>query len=306
MNNNNRLLLVDGMALLFRSFFATAIRKQFMINSKGLPTNAVQGFLRHFLTAMEASEPTHVAVCWDMGSKTFRNDIFQDYKSNREAPPVELLPQFDLAKEVTSAFAIPNIGLPGYEADDCIGTICEQAKGEMEITVLTGDRDLLQILDDRVNVWIMQKGIGNYAKHTKNLFKVEYNLEPDQLVDVKALMGDASDGYPGVKGIGEKTATKLIQEHRDIETLLENLSALTPGQRKKIEQDKEMMFLSRELAKIHCEVPITMDIEKAGWSGVPQSAFDIVQEHELNSVRRQLHLLEKASVDNPFEESQIS
>lgn len=300
--NKNRLLLVDGMALLFRAFFATAVRKQFMINSKGVPTNAVQGFLRHFLSALETSQPSHVAVCWDMGSKTFRNDIFKDYKSNREAPPLELVPQFDLAKEVTSAFAIPNVGIPGYEADDCIGTICEQVKKEMEITVLTGDRDLLQILDDQVHVWIMQKGIGNYAKYTKSIFMDSYQMYPKQLVDVKALMGDASDGYPGVKGIGEKTATKLIQEHGDIETMLANLSSLTPAQRKKIEQDKEMMHLSRELAKIHCEVPVTMELHEADWSGVPQTALDFVQEYELNSVRRHLHQFEKETIENPFAE----
>lgn len=304
--NEQRLLLVDGMALLFRAFFATAVRKQFMINSKGVPTNAVQGLLRHFLSALETSQPSHVAVCWDMGSKTFRNDIFQDYKSNRQAPPQELLPQFDMAKEVMAAFDIPNIGLQGYEADDCIGTICEQMKNEIDITVLTGDRDLLQILDDQVNVWIMQKGIGNYSKYTKSNFIDTFQLDPKQLVDVKALMGDASDGYPGVKGIGEKTATKLIQEHQDIETLLQNLSALTPGQRKKIEQDIEMMHLSRELAKIHCEVPVTISLHEADWSGIPDTAFEFVQEHELNIVSRQLKLMEKRAFENPFAEWEIS
>lgn len=304
--NKNRLLLVDGMALLFRSFFATAVRKQFMINSKGIPTNAVQGFLRHFLTALESSQPSHVAVCWDMGSKTFRNDIFQDYKSNRGAPPVELIPQFDLAKEVTSAFSIPNIGLSGYEADDCIGTICEQIKEDIQVTVLTGDRDLLQILDDQVHVWIMQKGIGHYAKYTKLSFTEKFQMEPKQLIDVKALMGDASDGYPGVKGIGEKTAMKLIQEHGNIESLLENLSALTPSQRNKIEQDKEMMHLSRELAKIHCKVPVTIDLEEANWPGVPHTAIEIVQEHEMNTIRRQLYQLKQEVAEDPFAEWELS
>ncbi|GIN96582.1 5'-3' exonuclease [Siminovitchia terrae] len=304
--DNKKLLLVDGMALLFRAFFATSVRKQFMINSKGIPTNAVQGFLRHFLSALESSQPSHVAVCWDMGSQTFRNEIFQDYKSNREAPPVELLPQFDLVKEVTSAFSVPNVGLSGYEADDCIGTICEQMKKDIQITVLTGDRDLLQILDDQVHVWILQKGIGNYTKYSRTVFTEKFQLDPKQLVDVKALMGDPSDGYPGVKGIGEKTATKLIQEHGDIESLLENLSTLTPSQRNKIEQDQEMMHLSRELAQIHREVPVTIDLEEAYWSGVPQTAHEMVQEHELNTVRRQLQQLEKELLEDPFAERELS
>jgi len=277
-----------------------------MINSKGIPTNAVQGFLRHFLSALESSQPSHVAVCWDMGSQTFRNEIFQDYKSNREAPPVELLPQFDLVKEVTSAFSVPNVGLSGYEADDCIGTICEQMKKDIQITVLTGDRDLLQILDDQVHVWILQKGIGNYTKYSRTVFTEKFQLDPKQLVDVKALMGDPSDGYPGVKGIGEKTATKLIQEHGDIESLLENLSTLTPSQRNKIEQDQEMMHLSRELAQIHREVPVTIDLEEAYWSGVPQTAYEMVQEHELNTVRRQLQQLEKELLEDPFAKRELS
>ncbi|WP_313430340.1 5'-3' exonuclease, partial [Siminovitchia terrae] len=283
-----------------------SVKKQFMINSKGIPTNAVQGFLRHFLSALESSQPSHVAVCWDMGSQTFRNEIFQDYKSNREAPPVELLPQFDLVKEVTSAFSVPNVGLSGYEADDCIGTICEQMKKDIQITVLTGDRDLLQILDDQVHVWILQKGIGNYTKYSRTVFTEKFQLDPKQLVDVKALMGDPSDGYPGVKGIGEKTATKLIQEHGDIESLLENLSTLTPSQRNKIEQDQEMMHLSRELAQIHREVPVTIDLEEAYWSGVPQTAYEMVQEHELNTVRRQLQQLEKELLEDPFAKRELS
>lgn len=298
----DRLLVVDGMALLFRAFFATAVRKQFMVNSKGIPTNAVQGYLRHFLTALEAIRPSHIVVSWDMGSKTFRNELFQDYKSNREAPPAELIPQFDLAKEVTDCFNIPNIGIPGYEADDCIGTLCNQFKGNTAITVLTGDRDLLQILDEDVHVWILQKGIGNYSKYTTSRFFEDYQLKPEQLVDVKALMGDSSDGYPGVKGIGEKTAMKLIREYGNVETMLDHLHRLTPGQRNKIEQDKEMMYLSRDLARIDCQAPVTIELKHAVWAGVPQTAFEMVQELELKTVYRQLQLLEKEMDADPFAE----
>lgn len=295
----NHLLVIDGMALLFRAFYATSIRKQFMFNSKGIPTNAVQGYLRHVLSAVEAASPSHIAVCWDMGSKTYRNDIFQDYKSNRGEPPLELMPQFDLAKEATDAFDIPNIGVRGYEADDCIGTICSQYRHNAKMTVLTGDRDLLQVVDEKVNVWLLQKGIGNYAKYTKAIFQEEYQLEPHQLVDVKALMGDPSDGYPGVKGIGEKTALAFIRRFGSIETLLENLSDVTPSQRSKIETHMEMMHISRELAKINCRTPFRFDFEKAFWSNIPRSAFDYVNEHELHVVRKQLELLKK-DAGHPF------
>lgn len=301
----NHLLVIDGMALLFRAFYATSIRKQFMFNSKGIPTNAVQGYLRHMLSAVEASSPSHIVVCWDMGSKTYRNDIFQDYKSNRGEPPLELLPQFDLAKEATEAFGIPNIGVRGYEADDCIGTICSQHRNDAKMTVLTGDRDLLQVVDEDVDVWLLQKGIGNYSKYTKELFHAEYQLEPHQLVDVKALMGDTSDGYPGVKGIGEKTALTLIRRFGSIETLLENLADVTPSQRLKIETHMEMMHISRELAKINCSTPFQFDFEKAYWKEFPQSAFEYVNEHGLNVVRKQLGLLKKDS-GNPFAEWEMT
>lgn len=286
--SNPHLLLIDGMALLFRSFYATALRNNFMINSKGVPTNGVQGYIKHLLTAVEKFDPTHVAVCWDMGSKTFRNEMYDGYKANRQAPPVEMIPQFDLAKTVTDSFGIMSIGLAGYEADDCIGTVSNQYKEQAKITVLTGDRDLLQIIDDRISVLIMQKGIGNYQHHTKSSYFEEFNLHPKQLIDVKALMGDTSDGYPGVKGIGEKTAFKLIQDHKDIEGLLANIQTLSPSLQKKINNDIEMLHLSRQLASIECNVPISIDFNDTAWSISQSTSMDICDEFELKTVRNHL------------------
>ncbi|WP_084781796.1 5'-3' exonuclease [Bacillus niameyensis] len=283
------LLLVDGMALLFRAFYATAIRKNFMVNSSGIPTNAVQGYLKHLLTAAGTIEPTHLAVCWDMGSVTFRNDLFSGYKANREAPPVEMIPQFDLAQQVTTELGIPNIGIKGYEADDCIGTICKQySNPKFKVTVLTGDRDLLQIVDDHVDVLIMQKGIGNYKQYSKDEFKDEFEILPKEFIDVKALMGDPSDGYPGVKGIGEKTALKLIKEHHSIEEILDNLHKLAPSVKKKIENDLDFLHLSRKLAAIHCEVPLTFLLNDSVWKVELTEAMLVIDRYELKSVRNLL------------------
>ncbi|WP_064091398.1 5'-3' exonuclease [Rossellomorea aquimaris] len=288
MEKNEHLLLIDGMALLFRSFFATAVTGQFMMNSKGLPTNGVQGFMKHLLMATEHVKPSHIMVCWDMGSKTFRNEVYNDYKSNRNAPPVELIPQFDLAKEVAEGFSLSNVGVVGYEADDCIGTLAKAHHKERKVSVLSGDQDLLQLLDDDIEIMLLKKGFGNYQTYSKDLFIEEKGITPQQFIDVKALMGDSSDGYPGVKGIGEKTAVKLIQQFDDIDGILNNLDKLTPSQRKKIEGDLDMLHVSRKLAEIHCEVPLSVSFQDAKWNNVSQETMTVVEELELKVLRRYL------------------
>lgn len=256
-------MLIDGMALLFRSFYATALSGYFMVNSKGVPTNGIHGFVKHMMTAIQSYNPTHVICCWDMGSKTFRTELYSDYKGNRGEAPVELIPQFDLVKEVVESFDIPNVGLTGYEADDCIGTLARHYSKDSQVTILTGDQDILQLLDENITVLIMKKGIGNYAEYTTNAFVEEKGIHPNQMVDLKALMGDSSDNYPGVRGIGEKTALKLLQQYNTIEGILENVEELTKGQKTKIKEDLEMLHLSRRLARIHCEVPIECSLEAA-------------------------------------------
>ncbi|MGE8204262.1 5'-3' exonuclease [Heyndrickxia sp. NPDC080065] len=295
MDNKPHLLLVDGMALLFRAFYATAVSGQFMVNSKGMPTNAVQGFMRHLFYALEEMEPTHAAVCWDMGSKTFRNEMFNGYKANRAAPPIELIPQFDLVKDVVEAFDLPNHGIVGFEADDCIGTIAKAMHSEANVSILTGDRDLLQLLDENIEVRILQKGFGNYKSYSHSMFVEELGITPGQFIDVKALMGDTSDGYPGVKGIGEKTALKLIKEYGSIEGLLENIAQLTSGQRKKIEDDIDMLHLSRQLAEINCNVPIEFALNTSLRKNIPNTFINLIEDLELKSIRR--HLLQSNWVE---------
>jgi 5'-3' exonuclease len=255
------LMIVDGMALLFRSFYATAINNYFMINSKGIPTNAIHGFVKHLLTAKKSFNPSHIICCWDMGSATYRSEIFSDYKGNRPEAPIELVPQFSLVKDVVESFDIPNIGLKGYEADDCIGTIVKDYHSEFNITIVTGDKDILQLINDRTNVAILSKGIGNYDIYTKDRFFEVYGIAPNQFIDVKALMGDSSDNYSGVKGIGEKTALKLIKEYNSIEGILENLDSVTKGIKTKIENDLEMLEISQKLAGINCDVPLEYNID---------------------------------------------
>ncbi|MCJ0931083.1 5'-3' exonuclease [Virgibacillus halodenitrificans] len=263
--NKNNILLVDGMALLFRGFFATAFRGNFMMTSKGIPTNGVYQFLRYFLDAVQTFEPTHVICCWDMGSKTFRSELYNEYKANRGEPPVELIPQFELVKEVTEAFNMPNIGITNYEADDCIGTLAKAYSEENQVIILTGDQDILQLVDEGISVAIMRKGQGNYEIFDVNNFYDKKGIHPNQIVDLKGLMGDSSDNYPGVKGIGEKTALKLIKEHGTIDAILANIEQLPKGIRAKISDNLDMLHLSRELAEIKCDVPVRCEIEDALW-----------------------------------------
>lgn len=279
-------MLVDGMALLFRAFFATAVTGQFMINSKGVPTNAVNGFVKHFFTAISSFKPSHVAVCWDMGSKTFRNELFADYKANRGEAPVELIPQFDLVKEVVESFDVPNIGMKGFEADDCIGTIAVQAKDVANVSILTGDQDILQLIDDHISVILLKKGFGNYLVHNKDTFYEEKGIRPRQMIDLKAFMGDPSDNYPGVKGIGEKTALKLLQQYEHVDGVVKNLDQLTKSQKAKIELDLEMLYLSRQLAEIKCDVPVQYDLEQAVFKLDQQKVLDKFNEVEMKGLHR--------------------
>ncbi|GEL78640.1 5'-3' exonuclease [Tenuibacillus multivorans] len=280
----NKVLLVDGMALLFRAYYATAMSGYFMVNSKGIPTNGIHGFVRHLITATNTFTPSHVVACWDMGSHTFRNDLYPDYKANRGAPPEELIPQFDLVKEVTEAMDIPNIGEVGYEADDCIGTLANLYKNDSEVYILTGDQDILQLLDTNVNVVLLKKGYGNYDIYHADRFKEEKGITPRQMIELKAMMGDTSDNYPGVKGIGEKTALKLLKQHGSLEQILENLDSLTKAQRSKFENDLDMVHLSRKLAEINCEAGVSCDLNEAEFRMNRDRVMEKFQELEFKRI----------------------
>lgn len=279
----NRVLLVDGMALLFRHFYATSLHNQFMYNSKDIPTNGIQGFVRHIFTAINEINPSHVAVCWDMGQSTFRNDMYTDYKQNRPAPPEELIPQFDYVKEISDQFGFINVGMTNYEADDVIGTLAKTFSDNNEVHIITGDKDLLQCINNNVEVWLIKKGFNIYNRYTLARFNEEYQLNPQQLIDIKAFMGDSADGYPGVKGIGEKTALKLIQTYGSVENVLSNIDQLTPAQRKKIESDKDNLTLSKRLAEIYTEVPLnSVEIYRdMAYAHSLNQILSICNEHEL-------------------------
>ncbi|MFJ7951249.1 5'-3' exonuclease H3TH domain-containing protein [Lysinibacillus sp. NPDC096418] len=291
MTTKPKLLIVDGMALLFRSFFASAAMGHFIRLPDGTPTNGAQGFVRHVLTAQSLMQPTHMAVCWDMGSHTFRNDLFDGYKANRPAPPEEMLPQFDMAKNLSAQIGWQNFGVPGMEADDLIGSMIEKWKHDAEITVISGDKDLLQLLNPSTQIAFTKKGYTEYDVYTNTRFKEEYGIEPLQFAQVKAFMGDSSDGYPGVKGIGPKQALTLIQTYGSIDNVLASLEELKPGQRTKIRENMDMLKLSHELATIHTGVPIEADFANLVIQEYEQQTFKALNEKGFTLIAKQARSL---------------
>lgn len=287
----DKILVIDGMALLFRHFYATSFRNQFMYNNRNTPTNGIQGMIRHTLKLIETIEPSNVVITWDMGKETIRNEWFKDYKSNRTKPPEELMPQFDYVKEIIHDMGIYQIGLTGYEADDIIGTLSTNYE---DLVIVSGDRDLLQLLNDSNDIWLTKKGFSEYNYYNINIFADEYGITPAQFIDVKALMGDAGDGYYGVRGIGEKTALKLIKTYGSVDNILHSLEDLAPGTRNKIEADRESLHMSRKLATIITDVPISHEEYQANSPFVPDfDKFDsALSLHDLRISQKYLHTLD--------------
>lgn len=250
---NEKLLIVDGNSILNRAFYA--IKGPVMLtNSEGIPTNAVFGFINILNKYMEEEKPDYLAVAFDLKAKTFRSEMFEEYKANRKGMPDELAQQLPIVKNVLKAMNISILEEEGYEADDIIGIYSKSAENQgMRVSILTGDRDALQLVSDLVTVIIpsTSKGKTTTARYTPEEVMDKYGVEPKKMIEVKALMGDSSDNIPGVKGIGEKTALELIKEFGTLDNLYDNISSITkPKLRSNLEEGREMAYLSRILGTI--------------------------------------------------------
>lgn len=253
-----KILLIDGSSLIFRAFYA--IRN--LTTKDGVFVNGVYGFLNMYYKALELINPTHVFVAFDKGSKTFRHNEFADYKGTRDNAPNEITYQFGILKDLLSSMNVNYLELDEYEADDIIGTIAKLAQKEgFEVDIFTGDRDYLQLVDDNILVYLTKKGISEIKLMNTESILEEYDLSPKQLIDVKALQGDSSDNIPGVKGVGEKTALKLIQEYGNLENLYENMDNLKGKLKENLVNEKDKAYLSRYLGEIFLRVPIERNIE---------------------------------------------
>lgn len=252
------LYLIDGHALAYRQFFALPVAS--FSTRAGEPTNATYGFSRVLLDILQQAKPQYIAVTFDQGMSG-RDELYGEYKGTREKMPDELRVQLDRIAQVVQAFNMPVLQLEGYEADDVIGTVALQAEAQgVDIHIVTGDRDLLQLLTDHVTVQLPRRNEADVV-YDVALFKEEWGIEPGQLIDWKGMVGDSSDNIPGVRGIGEKTATKLLQDFGSLEAIYDRLDEIKGANQQKLRDGRESAFLSKKLATIMRDVPITLDLQ---------------------------------------------
>ena len=254
-----KIILVDGNNLLFRSYYATAYTGNLMKNSKGFPTNALFGFTHMINKILHEEKPTHIIVAFDKG-KTFRHEKYADYKGGRGETPDELKMQFPVAKELLTYMGIKYYEIDNYEADDIIGTFAKFCDDEDEFigTIVSSDKDLLQLISSDVDIKLLKQK--DYIRYNEESFKRAYGIEPIRIVDLKALMGDSSDNIPGVKGIGEKTALKLLQKYGSLDNIYENIDSIKGATKQKLMDDKDNAYKSFDLATIVRDVPMEINI----------------------------------------------
>ena len=273
---SDKFLVIDGSSLIHRAFFALPP----LVNKKGVPTGAVYGLCKMLLKLLEEVQPKYMAVAFDKSRKSFRTEIFPDYKGQRKPTPPELKTQFPLAIEVLKTMRIAALELDNYEADDIIGTFAVHAPADLEVIIVTGDRDELQLVDKRTKVFYTKKGITDLQIFDEDEFAAVYEgLEPKQLIDLKGLMGDTSDNIPGVPGVGPKTAIKLIKEYGDVETVLENIAAISGKTLKqKLEDNSASALLSKKLATIYTEAPVSLEMQDYALQPLEENAKVMLQE----------------------------
>ncbi|MCY7361883.1 MAG: DNA polymerase I, partial [Ignavibacteria bacterium] len=259
-----KLFLIDAMAMIYRAYFALISNP--LINSKGKNTSAVFGFVNSLVKILEDEKPDHIAVCFDTAKPTIRHKAFPLYKAQRQEIPTDMPWQIDKVKEIVIAFNIPMIELDGYEADDIIGTLVKQAEKENVISyMVTPDKDYMQLVSDKVFMYRPARNLYGSKVSEVEIVDIEgvkkkFGVEPDKVVEVLGLMGDTSDNIPGIKGVGEKTATLLIQEYGSIKNLYANIDKITkPKLKENIITYKDDAFMSEMLVTIKTDVPLKIN-----------------------------------------------
>ena len=257
-----KLLLIDGNSVSFRAFYALFRQLENFKSPDGLHTNAIFGFKNMLDALLKDVEPDNVLVAFDAGKVTFRNEMYDDYKGGRQKTPSELSEQLPVIRELLKDMGIESYELKNYEADDIIGTFATLGEeNNMQVTIVTGDRDLTQLASDKVTVMVTKRGVNDLEAYTPEHMKEVNGVTPTEFIDMKALMGDSSDNYPGVEGIGPKTASNLIQKYGSVEGLYEHIDELKASKRKeRLIRDKDKAVLGKKLATIDRHAPVTITL----------------------------------------------
>ncbi len=293
-----KLVLIDGNSIANRAFYALPL----LTNKQGLYTNAVYGFAQIVLKIIDEIKPDYMLVAFDAGKITFRHSDYKEYKGKRLKTPTELSGQFPMMKELLNAFQLKHTELSGYEADDIIGTITKEAEGkDIETIIYTGDKDMLQLASNQVSVYLTRKGITEIDAYSPKEIMDKYQLTPSQIIDLKGLMGDASDNIPGVPGVGEKTALKLLHQYYSVENVLEHIGEIAGKKLKEnLEENKEQAILSKQLATIYREVPMEIHLEDTFVQEMEQDkVLELFNKWDFHS------LIERLKIERGVEEEEI-
>ncbi|WP_153127467.1 DNA polymerase I [Peribacillus tepidiphilus] len=299
-----KLVLIDGNSIAYRAFFALPL----LNNDKGIHTNAIYGFTMMLTKILEEEKPSHILVAFDAGKTTFRHETFKEYKGGRQKTPPELSEQFPFIRELLDSFGISRYELENYEADDIIGTLSLQAEKEgFVIKVISGDKDLTQLSSPKTTVCITRKGITDIEEYTPDHIQEKYGITPKQIIDLKGLMGDSSDNIPGIPGVGEKTALKLLHQFGTVEKLLESIDQVSGKKLKeKIEENKELAVISKQLATITREAPIDITLNDIEYNGYdPSKVAAIYKELGFNSLLEKLDLRDEQKIDEKYEKISV-
>lgn len=275
----DKFVIIDGNSLINRAFYALPL----LSNSKGEFSNGVYGFVNILIKAIFEIKPKYIAVALDYGKKTFRNNLFKEYKAKRRPTPTELISQFPILKKFLNAMNIKYIEKEGFEADDIIGTLSRAY--DLQNIIITGDRDALQLINDNTEVWLTKKGITEVKNMNSETFKEEYGIDVSQFIDLKALMGDASDNIPGVLGVGEKTALELIKTYKSLDGVYQNTENLKGKLQEKIVLGKSSAYLSKELSTIKTDVELDIKMDDFLYDfPFDDKTYQLFEEYEFNSL----------------------
>ena len=298
------LILIDGNSLMNRAYYALPE----LMNKKGQHTNAIYGFANILFKIMDTYKPSHISVAFDLKAPTFRHKQYDAYKGNRKKMPDELREQVEPLKKMIDAFGINRIELEGYEADDLIGTVAKNFEQDgFEVYIITGDKDALQLVSDKIKVLFTKKGISELDEYDPDKMTEKYELTPQQFIDLKGLMGDQSDNIPGVAGIGEKTGIKLLKEYGSIENIYMNIDEISKSIKAKLEAGYDMAFLSKSLATIMVDIPLELKVDEFEKKDIDKNTLiSLFSEFEFNSLIGKVGNDESGLIDKVQKEYLIS